>query len=181
MKTRSELYGHEATELLRILSMYPGLSGEQLCRFYPGREEVVKNLLSHFKRQGRIQQDEAGRYFPYATTSGTFDPGLIRAVWVLLDFIGRVEYHSPGSFPARLVFFAGGELYEVIHAPTGLETLVTQAVRQTPESGGRRIVLVDEPNQIPLLDFPAIAGFCTVDPAGTVSYYQKQPDKKEDN
>ncbi len=60
VKTRAELYGHEATELLRIISMYPGLSEKQLCRFYPGREDVTRNLLSHLCRQGRTRQaDEA--------------------------------------------------------------------------------------------------------------------------
>ena len=60
MKTRAELYGHEATELLRIISMYPGLSEKQLCRFYPGREDVTRNLLSHLCRQGRTRQADTG-------------------------------------------------------------------------------------------------------------------------
>lgn len=65
VKTRAELYGHEATELLRIISMYPGLSEKQLCRFYPGREDVTRNLLSHLCRQGRTRQADTGGYFPY--------------------------------------------------------------------------------------------------------------------
>jgi hypothetical protein len=32
---------------------------------------------------------------------------------------------------------------------------------------------VDSPEQIPLLEFPGITGFCTVDAAGNVSYYKK--------
>ena len=58
MKTRADLYGGEATELLRIISMYPGLTEKQLCRFYPGREDVTRNLLSHLARQGH----PAGRH-----------------------------------------------------------------------------------------------------------------------
>ena len=46
-------------------------------------------------------------------------------------------------------------------------------MRQSRDSGSRRIVLVDSPEQISLLEFPGITGFCTVDAAGNVSYYKK--------
>lgn len=76
VKTRAELYGHEATELLRIISMYPGLSEKQLCRFYPGREDVTRNLLSHLCRQGRTRQADTGGYFPYGNGKAETDPGM---------------------------------------------------------------------------------------------------------
>lgn len=173
MKTRAELYGHEATELLRIISMYPGLSEKQLYRFYPGREDVTGNLLSHLCRQGRIRQTDTGGYFPYGNDKAETDSGMVRAAWVLLDFIGKAEYHSSSDFPVKIIFFSGGELYEIIHAASGQEALVAHALRQNRDSGGRRIVLVDDPGQIPLFTFPGIAGFCTVDAGGNVSYYKK--------
>ena len=103
MKTRAELYGHEATELLRIISMYPGLSEKQLCRFYPGREDVTRNLLSHLCRQGRTRQADTGGYFPYGNGKAETDPGMVRAAWVLLDFIDKAEYHSSSDFPVKIV------------------------------------------------------------------------------
>ena len=153
VKTRADLYGREATELLRIISMYPGLTEKQLCRFYPGREDVTKNLLAHLCRQGRARQTDSGGYFPYGND--------------------KAEYHSSSDFPVKIVFFSGGELYEIIHAAAGQEALVTHALHQDRDSGGRRIVLVDDPGQIPFLEFPGITGFCTVDAAGNVSYYKK--------
>lgn len=173
MKTRAELYGHEATELLRIISMYPGLTEKQLCRFYPGREDVVRNLLSHLARQGRTRQADTGGYFSYGDKKVETDSGMVRAVWILLEFIDRTEYHSSSEFPVKIAFFSGGGLYEIIHAASGQEALVTHALCQSRDSGSRRIVLVDDPGQIPLLEFPGIAGFCTVDAGGTVSYYKK--------
>ncbi len=173
MKTRADLYGHEATELLRIISMYPGLTERQLCRFYPDREEVTKNLLSHLSRQGRTRQKDTGGYFPYGDGGAETDSGMVRAAWVLLDFIDKAEYHSSSEFPVKIAFFSGGELYEIIYAAAGQEALVTHALRQNCDSGGRRIVLVDDPGQIPLLEFPGITGFCTVDSGGNVSYYKK--------
>lgn len=54
MKTRAEIYGNEAAALLRIVTMYPGLNMQQLLCFHPGKEEIIKTLLSHLQKQGRI-------------------------------------------------------------------------------------------------------------------------------
>ena len=50
MKTRAEIYGNEATDLLRIVTMYPGLCEHQLLCFHPGKEDTTKALLSHLER-----------------------------------------------------------------------------------------------------------------------------------
>ena len=60
IKTRAEIYGQEATELLRLISIYPGISGRQLCRFYPEREGKIKTLLAHLEKQGRIVPTRSG-------------------------------------------------------------------------------------------------------------------------
>ena len=93
-------------------------------------------------------------------------------VWVLLDFIGRVEYHAPADFPIKLIFFAGGELYEVAYAAEGQEALVCHALRVN-KGGSRRILLVDSPSQIPKIGCPGITGFCTVGEDGRTNYYKK--------
>lgn len=59
MKTRAEIYGNEAADLLRTVTMYPGLSEQQLLCFHPGKEETAKALLSHLERQGRIFKQRA--------------------------------------------------------------------------------------------------------------------------
>lgn len=100
MKTRAEIYGNEAAALLRIVTMYPGLNMQQLLCFHPGKEEIIKTLLSHLQKQGRIFQTDTGGYFPSGWAAKS-DNSLIRAAWVLLDFIGQVEYHAPGDFPVK--------------------------------------------------------------------------------
>lgn len=173
MKTRAEIYGSEASSLLQEVSMYPGILEGQLSRFHPGKGEAVRNLLAYLKKQGRIMQAESGGFYPYGECPRAPDGGMVKAVWVLLDFIGQAEFHSPADFPVKLTFFSGGELYEVVYVAGGQEALIAHALQQDKKGGGRRIVLVDGPQQIQLLDFPGIAGFCTVDPAGKVSYYRK--------
>ena len=37
MRTRAEIYGNEAATLLRTVTMYPGLSQQQLLCFHPGK------------------------------------------------------------------------------------------------------------------------------------------------
>lgn len=173
MKTRAKIYGKEAAGLLRVISLYPGLSSEQLCRFCPGKEEVMQSVLAQMEKQGRIEQTKDG-WFIYGADAQSADAGTRRAVWVLLDFIDRVEFHSSSDFPIRIVFFAQGEVYEIIDVPAGQETLITQALRELREEPGRRIVIVDFPNQIARLEIPGAGAFCTVSAEGTVRYYQKQ-------
>lgn len=173
MKTRADIYGQEATEMLRLISLYPGLIQCQLAGFFPGKDSaVVYGLLSHLKRQGRAEQSISGGWFPYGKKHQA-DSGLIQSVWVLLDVIDRVEYHSPGDFPAKVIFFSGGEIYEIVYVAVSQEALIAHALKQDARQDSRRIVLVEEPDQIPLLDFPSIAGFCTVSSSGQVLYYQR--------
>ncbi len=176
MRTRADIYGQEASGLLRLISLYPGLLEKQLLRFFPEKEGKIKLLLSHLKRQGRILKTEGGGHFLYTEASPQGDSSLIRAVWVLIDFLDRAEFHCISDFPVKLVFFAGGELYEIIHIPMGQEILINQALFRSKEQGSRRIVLVDSPEQIDRVEFPGISGFCTVTDAGQVNYFKRRND-----
>lgn len=170
--TRAEIYGNEATQLLQEISMYPGVLEQQLIRFHPGKDHIIKALLSQLARQGRIRCDPDSSYYINGSVMKNKDHSLIKAVWVLLDFLDHVEYHSASDFPVKLVFFADGEEYEIICVPQGQEVMICQAMRRFKEGYSRRIVIVDTPEQISALDFPSISGFCIVDLYGTVKYYQ---------
>jgi hypothetical protein len=172
MKTREQIYGKEAAGLLRVISMYPGLKGGQLCRFYPEKGGRIPTVLSSLQKQGRICANAYGEYFPGRECGGGTDGGLVRAVWVLLDFIDKVEFHSAGEFPVKVIFFADGEMYEIVHAAKGQEALVTHVLDRGRGMDGKRVVLVDEPQQVARLDVAA-SGFCTVDAGGRVQYYKR--------
>lgn len=173
MKTRAQIYGKEAAGLLRAISLYPGLLEEQLCRLCPGKEAAAKSILGRLEKQGRVTQSDTGSWFLYGSDTQSADAGTRRAVWVLLDFIEQTEFHSSSDFPVKVIFFAKGEVYEVIDLPTGQETLISQALRQSREEPGRRILIVDSPQQIAGLDIPGVSAYCTVAEDGTVCYYQK--------
>lgn len=120
MKTRAEIYSKEAADILRNITTYHYMRHDQLLRLYPGKEEKIDNLLSFFLRQGRIFRDEhSGLY--HDGTEAHADKEMLAALWVLTDFIDRVDYHSSTDFPVKLIFIADGELYEVIYVETGGE------------------------------------------------------------
>lgn len=78
----------------------------------------------------------------------------------------------PVIFRSSLSSLQNGELYEIVYAASGQEALINHALRDD-RSGGRRIILVDNPEDIRRIDCPGISGFCTVDAAGQVHYFKK--------
>ncbi len=173
MKTREQIYGQEAASILRDITMYRALTEEQLLRLYPGKRSKVQNLLSYLSKQGRIWHS-GDLYCASPECAEDVDRGLLAAVWVLADFIDRVEFHSVGDFPAKVIFFADGEVYEVIHAAAGKEALINHILSTQAEEASSCLILVDSLEQIPELDIPNACGYCTVSPEGEVQYYQRE-------
>lgn len=175
MKTRQQIYGQEATSILRDITMYRYLKAEQLLRLYPGKQDKVGKILSHLVRQGRIFYD-AGSSLYRASEDSTepVDQGLLAAVWILVDFIDQVEYHSVCDFPCKIIFFANGEVYEIVYIAHGQETLVSHLLASKAEEDVKYIALVDRPEQIAGIQIPGISGYCTVSLDGAVQYYQKE-------
>ena len=172
MKSFADNYGKDAASILRDLSMYKVLKKEQLLGLYPGRQKVIEKVLLYLLKQRRIWK--VGDYLcatPDALDS--IDPSMVSAVWVLLDFIEKVSYHSAGDYPAKIVFYVEGNIYEILYAGVGNEALVSYLSSLKSHSDYSHIILLDRPEQINELDIPNTCGFCTVSPSGEVSYYQK--------
>lgn len=88
----------------------------------------------------------------------------------------RVEYHAIANYPAKIVFCADGEVYEIIHAEVGKEALISYIVseQKKEENATKYLVLVDRPEQIEELQTENAVGYCTVTPEGKVQYYRKE-------
>ena len=173
MKTRGQIYSQEAAGLLRDISTYKAMKEGQLLRLYPKREGKIKNLLSYLTKQGRIVQ-KGDTYFASPGCVNHVDKSLMAALWVLADFANRVEYHFVGDFPAKIIFIADDEIYEIIHAGQGRETLMAYLLGSGGEKPSHYLVLVDDQEQIAELDLPNVCGYCTVSPEGEVQYFQKE-------
>lgn len=172
MKTREEIYGREAAGILRDITMYRALTEGQLLRLYPGKQDKVKNLLAHLVRQGRIFHGDTGLYLSAAGEADHLDRGLLACVWVLVDMIDQVDYHSTGDYPAKIIFFANDEVYEIVYAVHGQEVLLSHVLTDRLEEPPNYIIVVESPDQIPQLQIPHVCGYCTVSQEGAVQYYQ---------
>ena len=172
MKTRNDLY-KEAAELLRVMAEYKVLLTEQVLRLFPGREEKVQTMLVNLHHQRRIWVSQDGRTLKAAEDAET-DAGIIKAFWILLDYIDRIEYHCAGTFPILLSFFLDAEFYEVTYIPPDQEALICRVLPGKPEEIGKRIVIVEDAGQIDRLNIPGAGGFCTVSDKGAIQYYKRE-------
>lgn len=161
-------------ELTHLLSLYRSLTLTQLkmmCSKLP--EEKLTALLRKLEKNGRIIFDrDTGILF--CSGESTRNVAVIAAFWVLLDFLPEVTYHTVSEFPVTLTFYTQSDCYEVIHVPEEKEILMNHALSAWEQDTSRRLVIVEQAGQIPLLRFPGIAAFCMIMPDGQVQYYQKQ-------
>ena len=157
MKTRDQSYSQDAASLLRDISMYQVLRKEQLLRLYPGKEQNVRMLLAYLVNQNRIVVQK-GLYFMATGRPDNIDWGLLAAVWVLVDFIDRVDFHAVGEFPAKVIFTADGEVYEVVYAERGKEVMLSQLMGRQDGGPPHYLVLVEGAYQIHGLDLPSVRG-----------------------
>lgn len=91
MKTRAQIYSHEASGILRDISTYGILTQKQILGLYPQKDEQLKNLLSYLCKQKRLFLVD-GFYSLTPELPKDRDRGLEAAVTVLADFMdaGRV-------------------------------------------------------------------------------------------
>lgn len=166
------LFIEEATALLAEISMYPGILEEQLLRLHPKNEDHILQLLRYLQKHNRIKRDYRGSYYATSNNSKPNREAVIRCVWVLLDFMPDVEYHTASDYPIAISFFIRGEEYQIIHATPGDEALLCSIMTHHKGNCAKRLVLVDTPEQIPLLMFPGIVGYCTATTDGQIKYYK---------
>lgn len=80
LKNRAAIYQREAAEMLHNISLYPGLTEEQLCRFFPEKEATAKTLLAHMLKEGRVYRAENCRYYANQEARNNADKDLSRCV-----------------------------------------------------------------------------------------------------
>ena len=114
MKTRADIYGKDLAEVVRIVTTYHCIHKDQILCLFPDKISKIKSLLSILSKEGRIRYDFETEMYHDGTEESP-SRATRSALWVLADFIDKVDYHSPADFPSTLIFFAEGQLYEVIY------------------------------------------------------------------
>ena len=174
MQHRNQQQESHLPEILRLLSTYHALTLLQVEALYPEltRQKLLL-LLKKLERSGRLTLMPERDLVLY--TGGCVpNPSILSAFWILLDFREDIIYHTASEFPVALTFCTQSDAYDVIHIPEDKEILMNHALSVYKEDSPRRIAVVDDAGQIPLLHFPGITAFCTVTPDGKVQYYRKQ-------
>ena len=173
MKTRADIYGKEASSILRDITMYRAMTKEQILRFHPDKRRKVENLLSYMIKQNRIYHIN-GLYCAAPECAEQLDTGLLAAVWVLADFMDQVEFHSSSDYPTKIIFFANDSVYEIVYVAQGKEVIVSNVLAVQGNDPSKYLVLVDHPDQIEQIHIKQDSVYCTVTPEGEVQYYQKE-------
>lgn len=166
------LYEKEASQLLQIISTYKALKSKQVYAFFQDREKVIEQLLKKYIKQKRIYYDDSLDLITYSANYKE-NKEIINSVWVLLDFIENIEFHTIADYPATICFFTKNEVYEIVFVGYEKETIINFAfTKSITDFPSKKIMLVEDKSQIPRLKVDNIAGYCTVDENGKVNYYQ---------
>lgn len=170
MRTRDDLT--EAKEVVRVLSLYGALLFQQILALFPGRAETVRNMIARMIKQKRLFYIEDCCAVAISPEK-QLDAGMVSAFWVLLDFLDQVDFHIASDFPIAISFFTeAGDAYDIISIAPGQENTMNHALWYVKgEDLPKRLVVVDNPDQIPKLNITNVAGFCTVSSDGEVSYF----------
>ena len=172
MKTRKDIYGKETAEILNYVTMYHNIRKEQLLRLFPNsRRDIIEKLIFHLQNNRRVFHDKNTDII-YDNTEHNTDFETIYCLWVVCDFIDKIEFHSSSDFPVNIVFFGEGELYEVTYVSENKEAIFEQAL-SLQEPGGKRIIILENSEQIVKINIPDVTAYCIVnDDNGEVKYFK---------
>lgn len=172
LKNRKEIYEQEGAELLRVISAYKTLDIEQIYALFPNKKQKIEQILKLFIKQGRCSYDATYGLLYYGQECKV-EKTVITCFWVLLDFIENIQYHLPADYPSVISFFAKEEIYEIAYVAEGQEIFIQYAFSvQGNKAMSKRIIVVEQEEQIAKCNIPDTVGFCMVSAAGEVSYYQ---------
>ena len=101
------------------------------------------------------------------------DRGLEAAVTVLADFMEQVEYHAAGEYPVKIIFLAGGEVYEILYAEPGKEAILNLLLVRPEQEPPVRLVILEDAAQADLLAIPNMRAYCLLDSYGNIQYLQE--------
>lgn len=172
---------HESQDFLdycrQLLQEYSILDSAQLFSLIKQNSNLSKKARARVVRSirnwGTTYYIEIGnrRYYaknPHIKPTGRY-MAQIKCFWVLIQYIGKVDSHNaPGTF-SRIAMEIEGRSYGIVYVPGGSERLCVSHMRR----GGdiRYFVVLDQPEQIPLVIAEKVHAYATVSDEGQVEYY----------
>lgn len=168
-----ETYHKEAIEIIRVVSMYKVLLIDQVAALFPHKlSQTIVGVVEDLAHSGRLYFDKKTGIVK-VSKSEKDDDSIIRALWVLLDFLGNVSFHTASDYPVAISFFSQDELYEIYVVPYDTENLLNHAVwGMKIEDPAKAIVVIDDQTQIPKMRIPRTVGYCIVSEKGETIYFK---------
>lgn len=106
----------EEQYIIRWLTQYGALTQTQVVRLLKDKPpETAAKIIRNLKRQLMVSELSGGYYLGVDPMCQP-DQRIILAVWVLLQFIGRVEpmAHYPATYPSQIFFLKEDMGYEIV-------------------------------------------------------------------
>ena len=158
-------------DLLDLIYHYKSLLIRQLHLWYTGQEDAVDHLLHRFVLAGRICCDNQ-RAACNAEWLARGSSACELAFWALLDFRDSVEYQLPGTHGITISAFTENGEYDLVSVLPGHEQATSAVVQAQREALGQRLIVVlQKPEQIPLISIRPVAAFCVVAQDGRTTYF----------
>lgn len=161
----------EIVAIKQLLRDYKVLYKTQIRRYFKSvSSDKFNKIVSSMSRQ-RLVYVQDNYVVLNKGDLRAVDEKRLKAFWALLE-LGDVEYHCPGDWPVQIHFLQGqGEEGEIIYAALGEERLINANLK---EEGIKRIIIVEEPDQIMELEVGGVEYYCTVDGYGNLAKYIKE-------
>lgn len=174
MKTRKEIYGKEAAEMLRIVTLYHNIRKEQLIRLFPNtKPEVIEKLIFHLQNNRRIFHNKITDII-YDNEEYNTNFETINCLWILCDFIDKIDFHSSSDFPINIIFFSKDELYEISYVAEDKQAIFEQVFNHC-DATGKRIILLENAEQAAKFNIPDVTAYCVVnEETGEVKYFKSK-------
>ena len=85
----------------------------------------------------------------------------------------QVKYHAAGAYLVKIIFLAGGEVYEILYAEPGKEAILNLLLARPEQEPPVRLVILEDAVQINLLTIPNVRAYCLLDGDGNIQYLQE--------
>lgn len=167
-----------AGRVLAVIRKYNVAAYSQICAFFPGEEKAIGRAVRKLEKNRQIYRNPyTGLYASSEFAYSLKDDRTILCLWVLTDLLGKrpVEGHylaEKEDYPARILFFSGQEIYDILYVGAGDVKLVNGIFAKSRRQGENHIIAVEDKALIRQIEIPHVTGFCVVREGG-VKYYRK--------
>jgi len=145
-----------------LISMFERIQKNQLVKLFENEKfayKLIKKLISKKK----IFESEDKRFL---STSQEYlekpNESMRKSIWVLIDFIDKIDFYSVSNFPCQIVFISKNELYEIIYIKSGEEMIINQYCKINRNEDIKRIIVIDNLEQIRRINIETAISFCLV-------------------